>query len=170
MFAFPPIPDWNSLHPLIIHFPIALLLVSPLFLLIGAVLRPERGRPYLIAAFLLMFFGTAGAWLAVATGEGAAEMLERNAQVSAVLDRHQNLAETTRTLFTILTAAFGTLLFVPRWLHREMGRTMSTILPLLFLVAYAAGALLLANTAHHGGTLVHDLGATPAAISPGAEE
>ena len=170
MFGFPPIPGWDALHPLVIHFPIALLLVSPLFLVIGAVLRPERGRPYLIAAFLLMFFGTVGAWFAVATGKHAAEVLESNDQLAAVLDRHQELAETTRIVFTILTAAFAALLFVPRWLRRTSGRLVTTVLPLVFLVAYAAGALLLANAAHLGGALVHDSAATQASASPGGGE
>ena len=45
MLQFPPFPTWDSLHPLIIHFPIALLLVCPLFILIGAFLSAEKGRP-----------------------------------------------------------------------------------------------------------------------------
>ena len=36
MIQTPPIPSWDGLHPLIIDFPIALLLVAPLLVLIGA--------------------------------------------------------------------------------------------------------------------------------------
>jgi len=50
MFQFPPIPSWDAWHPMIIHFPIALLLIAPVFILLGALLEPARGRPYLIAA------------------------------------------------------------------------------------------------------------------------
>lgn len=35
MQALPPIPNWTGLHPLVIHFPIALLLVTPLFIIAG---------------------------------------------------------------------------------------------------------------------------------------
>ncbi len=33
--SFPPFPSWDGLHPLIVHFPIALLLVAPLFVVLG---------------------------------------------------------------------------------------------------------------------------------------
>ena len=52
MIQMPPIPSWDGLHPLIIHFPIALLLVAPLLVLIGALLKPEKGRPVLYVALL----------------------------------------------------------------------------------------------------------------------
>ena len=45
MLQFPPFPLWDSLHPLIIHFPIALLLVCPLFILIGAFLISDERTP-----------------------------------------------------------------------------------------------------------------------------
>ena len=35
MIEFPPIPSWDGLHPLIVHFPIALLLVAPLLVVLG---------------------------------------------------------------------------------------------------------------------------------------
>ena len=40
MLQFPAIPSWDALHPLIIHFPIALLLIAPIFIIVGAVLAP----------------------------------------------------------------------------------------------------------------------------------
>ena len=49
MIEFPPIPSWDGLHPLIIHFPIVLLLVAPVLVLIGALLAPEKGRPLLLS-------------------------------------------------------------------------------------------------------------------------
>ena len=35
MIQLPPIPGWYELHPLVVHFPIALLLIAPLFVLLG---------------------------------------------------------------------------------------------------------------------------------------
>ena len=58
MQALPPIPSWTELHPLVIHFPIALLLVAPLFIIIGMIVNPQKGRPFLIAALILMLLGT----------------------------------------------------------------------------------------------------------------
>ena len=73
MFQFPQIPSWDALHPLVIHFPIALLLIAPIFVLLGALLQPAKGRPYLLAATVLLLLGTAGTFIAVETGEAVAE-------------------------------------------------------------------------------------------------
>lgn len=156
--ALPPIPSWAEVHPLVIHFPIALLLVAPLFIIAGILLSPSRGRPFLIAALALMVLGTAGTFLAVATGEAAGEVAQRTPAVSAVLERHEDLAETTRIVFSVLTLIYAALLFLPRLLKREATIVSTRILPLAFLLFYSAGAVILANTAHNGGRLVHELG------------
>ncbi len=158
MQALPPIPNWSELHPLVIHFPIALLLVTPLFIIAGVLMNPQKGRPFLIAAFSLMLLGTAGTFLAIATGEAAGEVAERTAAVSAVLERHEDLAETTRIIFSVLTVIFATILFLPRLLKRETTTAVARILPLAFLLFYGAGTVVLVNTAHNGGRLVHELG------------
>ena len=56
MLQFPPLPTWDSLHPLIIHFPIALLLLCPLFILISAIPPPPKGKPYMTAALLILLW------------------------------------------------------------------------------------------------------------------
>jgi uncharacterized membrane protein len=156
--ALPPIPSWTELHPLVIHFPIALLLVAPLFIVAGILMSPSKGRPFLVAALALMVLGTAGTFLAVATGEAAGEVAQRTADVSMVLERHEDLAETTRIVFGVLTLIFAALLFLPRLLKREATTISARILPLAFLLLYSAGAVILVNTAHNGGRLVHELG------------
>jgi uncharacterized membrane protein len=156
--TLPPIPSWNELHPLVIHFPIALLLVAPLFIVIGIIVSPQKSRPFLIAALVLMLLGTAGAFLAIATGEAAGEIAERTPTVSAVLQRHEDLAEMTRIVFSVLTLLFAAILLLPRLLKREPSVATARILPLAFLLFYTAGAVILVNTAHNGGRLVHELG------------
>jgi uncharacterized membrane protein len=156
--ALPPIPSWAELHPLVIHFPIALLLVAPLFIVAGILMSPSKGRPFLIAALALMLLGTVGTFLAVATGEAAGEVAQRTAAVSAVLERHEDLGETTRIVFSVLTLIFAALLFLPRLLKGEATIVSARILPLAFLLFYSAGVVILANTAHNGGRLVHELG------------
>ncbi len=158
MFQFPPIPAWDAMHPLVIHFPIALLLTAPLLIVVGALLSPLRGRPYLLAAMALLLVGTAGTFLAVETGEAAAELAERTPGVERVLHTHEALAERTRAVFSVLSVIFLALLAVPHFLKKADSRLTSTILPLAFLVLYSAGALLLLNTAHNGGRLVHEFG------------
>ena len=158
MFALPPIPSWDALHPLIIHIPIGLLLIAPLFVVIGAVLPPTKGRPYLVAGLLLMVIGTISVFVAVETGEAGGKLVERTPEINTMLQQHEKLAEQTQVMFSVLTTTFAVILAMPYMLKRVPERVFTTWLPLLFLVAYCGGALLLINTGHHGGILVHQLG------------
>ena len=71
MIQMPPIPSWEGLHPLIIHFPIVLLLVTPVLVLVGALLKAEKGRPVLYVALALMIAGTLSIFLAACHGRGS---------------------------------------------------------------------------------------------------
>jgi uncharacterized membrane protein len=165
MIQFPPLPSWDALHPLVIHFPIALLLVVPFLIVVGALRPPEKGQIILYVALALMIAGTLGTFLALATGEAAGKIAERTPQIDAVLERHEELAEATRISFFVLTVVFAAILLVPRILGKVSGRLISTALPLVFLLFYAAGMLLLTNTAHNGGRLVHEFGVKAAVTS-----
>jgi uncharacterized membrane protein len=143
---------------MIIHFPIALLLIAPAFILLGALRAPARGRPYLMAAMALLLLGTAGTFVAVETGEAAAQIAERAPGVEQVIETHESLAERTRAVFSVLSVIFLALLAGPQFLKRTDSRLTTTILPLAFLILYSAGILLLVNTAHNGGRLVHEYG------------
>jgi len=158
MIQLPVIPPWAGLHPLIVQFPIALLLITPMLVIVGALLRPERGRIILYTALGLMLIGTLGTFLAAATGEAAGKLAERTPQIDAVLERHEELADATRAVFSGLTLIFGAIVFAPKVFRRLPGSLVTTVLPLLFLLLYGAGMLLLANTAHNGGRLVHEFG------------
>ena len=137
---FPPIPSWDALHPLIIHFPIALLLGAPMLILLGLLLR-RHSTGLFIAAFALMALGTIAVYFAVATGEAAGELAER-----------------TRLIFTALTAIFAVVLFGPMLFKRRPGFKSSLVLNLAFLLLYAAGSIVLINVGHQGGRLVHEFG------------
>ncbi len=166
MFTFPPLPSWQGLHPLIVHFPIALLLVAPLLMLIGALVPSRRARPYLYSAALLILLGTAAIFVAVETGEAAGRLAERTPAINATLEVHKHLAERTRTMFATLSVLLLMILVAPRVMKRE-NRIFTTALPLLFLMLYLAGALSLVNTAHNGGRLVHEFG-VHAIVAPSA--
>jgi uncharacterized membrane protein len=158
MITLPPIPSWEGLHPLIIHFPIVLLLISPFLILIGAFLPREKGRALLYTALGLMVVGTLSTFLAAATGEAAAKLVERTPQINAVLEQHEELADLTRGVFLFLTVIFAAIILAPKAFHKLSGRLVETALPLIFLVLYGVGAVLLTNTAHNGGRLVHEFG------------
>jgi len=158
MVQMPVIPPWEGLHPLIVHFPIALLLITPLLVIVGALLTPEKGRIVLYTALGLMLMGTLGTFLAAATGEAAGKLAERTPQVDAVLEHHEELADATRAVFAGLTLIFAAIVFAPKVFRKLPGKLVTTALPLVFLLFYGAGMLLLANTAHNGGRLVHEFG------------
>ena len=158
MPQFPPIPTWDSLHPMIVHFPVVLLLITPLFVLVGAALSPSKGIPYILAGLLMLLLGTGSLFLAASTGEAAARLAERGGPVDAVLEAHQRLAAETEVVFSVLSAILLGIVFLPRILRREATRLTITWMPLSFLVLYGAGVLFVANTAHAGARLVHEFG------------
>lgn len=158
MLQIPPIPSWDSLHVLIIHFPIALLLLSPIFIVISAILTPPKGKPYMVAALITLLLGTASVFVAVSSGHSAAELAERGGPVDAVLKAHEELAEETEIVFAGLSVILLGMYAVPRLLHRDENRLFSSFLPSAFLALYTVGVLFLMNTAHAGGRLVHEFG------------
>ncbi|MFN8587005.1 MAG: DUF2231 domain-containing protein [Candidatus Eisenbacteria bacterium] len=158
MQLLPPFPSFSGLHPLVVHFPIALLLVAPL-LVVAAMAWRTLQRGLLVAALALMVVGTAATWLAVATGAEAGEKAEQGgARIEAVVEQHEELAETTRNVFTLLTLVFAALVFAPSVLKRGLDRMPLTAAHAVFLVLYAGGAIFLVNTAHQGGRIVHEFG------------
>ena len=160
MLQFPPVQNWNAIHPLIIHFPIVLLLLVPFLIAAGALRPSKRGRTILYLALIIMAAGTGGTYLAVSSGEAAAQMAERSPQIDAVLHHHEQLAEATSIGFSVLTIIFAALLILPEVLKKTANRVASTALPLVFLLLYGGGVLLLTNTAHNGARLVHEFGVT----------
>jgi uncharacterized membrane protein len=175
MFELPPIPTWDGLHPLIIHFPITLLLVAPLFIVLGLLFGRHR-RSFMISALVLMVLGTAASFVAVSTGEAAGKLADRTPEVNQVLQHHEELAERTRLTFTVLTVVFAGLLVGPAVLKRPLAALPAAVLTLLFLGVYATGTVVLVNTAHNGGRLVHELGVRslmpppPAATASAADD
>lgn len=159
---FPPaLPPWEGMHPIVIHLPIALLAIAPLFVLLGIII-PKRG--FTASALLLMLMGTAGAWLATNTGDAAYDVMDQamstddwdfyeKADEAAQL--HQEMSETARNMFTGLTALFALGLAIWGWRESWLAR----VIPQLILMLLWAPALAyLGNAAHIGGELVHHYG------------
>ncbi|MCP6756965.1 hypothetical protein NL533_35590, partial [Klebsiella pneumoniae] len=78
--------------------------------------------------------GTIAAFIAVSTGGAAGELAEHVNNVESVLEEHEELAETTRTVFAALTVIFGVIVFAPMFFKKELSRIIVIPLNLAFLV------------------------------------
>ncbi len=162
---FPPMQSWDSIHPLLVHFPIALLLFAPIFVVLSLIVR-KYARPFAFSALVLMLFGTLGTVAAVSSGKAGAELADRTAPVDAVIEQHENLAETTRSVFLITTGVYALIVLAPFVFKKLLNPIPSVVLNGAFLALYLFAAGCLVNTAHLGGVLVHKYG-THAMISEG---
>jgi uncharacterized membrane protein len=152
-------PASNGFHPAVAHFMVILLLITPLLVILGAVLPEAHRGPFLAAALILMALGTSMTYVAVATGESAMKAIASAPAVAALLEEHQSLAESTRELFSVLTLVFAVLLLAHRLLRRELDSWVRISLFVVFLLFYGTGAVLLVDTALKGSRLVQVLGA-----------
>ena len=144
----------NPLHPAIVHFPIVLAFLLPLFA-VGALVairkgaRPRRAwsLPLAVAAAL-----TLSSWIAVQTGESQDERVER-VVAEQPLETHEEAAELFLTLsgVLLLVAALG---LAPGIVGRA-GRVTATAGAVALVVAAA-------NVGHSGGELVYRYGAASA--------
>jgi xanthine/uracil permease len=87
--------------------------------------------------------------------------------VEPILENHEELAETTRNIFTALTAIFGALVIVPMVFKKELGQKIVIPVSLAFLLFYGAGTIVFLNAAHQGGRLVHEFGVRAMVTSNG---
>lgn len=148
--------SWDILHPIVIHFPIALLLIAPVLVVLSLWRKSHRGG-YAEAALVLMLIGTAFSFVAVSTGKAAEEVVERNDKLEQALDAHADMAEAVPWVFLVLTAAYASLIS-PIFLRSAFAAGWNIRLHALFLLLYAAGGGWLGLAAHRGGLLVHQLG------------
>lgn len=153
-------PAWSHLHPLIVHFPIALLTLAPLLVVLGLLWPSQRGGIH-CSALVLLVLGTLGALLAWATGEAAAALAERTPELRATLVRHEHFGQLTAAIFGGLTLLFAGLWLLPLSRKRKDGIRLLRAWHLLWLLGAAVGLACLVRTGHLGGHMVHDLGTHP---------
>lgn len=159
------LPPLEALHPAVVHFPIALLLTAPLFLLLG--FAWEKQRPALwLGALLLILFGALGTQSAVITGERTQDTVKKlytlSPQAHETMEHHEELGEQARTLFVVLAL----LLLVGAFIHANYHRLLKRPLPprlllvvmAIFTVVYVGACVVLLRTAALGGDLVHKYG------------
>ena len=157
MTQLPPIPEWSSLHPLIVHFPIVLFLLLPLLMIAAAMSRKTTNHSLLVAAFVLMLLATGFLYLTYLSGNAMATSSQDGSTVGAVIKHHCSLAGYTVSAFTLATTLFAVALLVRRVMRLEDMRDLTPWIPISFLVSYLLGVFWLVLTAHQGATLAHEL-------------
>ncbi len=134
----------ESLHPLIVHFPIALLLTSlAVDVLTLAFRRPQWHR----LALWNLTLGTLGAGVAVLTGLQAEEIAEHSFEIWRIMELHKRLGITTLILGIMVTSW--------RWWKRDQLSPRARLFTM-------AGMLVMASTlsigAYLGGRMVYEFG------------
>lgn len=141
-------------HPLIVHFPIALLLIGTGMRLVGEFRRWFPAVQFLVpSGRLLLLLGTVGAWGAVYTGTLADAEVVRSLCDPTVVEAHEGWAYRAAYLFTASLLVDGVL-----WLRRP-GQWVRWGLVGLLTVCLVAGSAGLGYVGHLGARLVYQQGA-----------
>lgn len=163
-------PNIGALHPQVVHFVVASLILGlPLYWL-GFLRRPRFLRPM---ATVLLLVGTVASFVAVKSGIDAHGPAERLPDTRDVVVRHEELGELTRNIFGVVLLlelaglalawragpAGALVLDVEAGSRADAGastkRFAATTVRLVVGVAWAVGAFQLYETAEHGGELVY---------------
>lgn len=134
--------DISHIHPMLVHFPIALLIAGFFSDILGLFVKKEF---FTRAGFYLLILGTLGAIAAVITGHMAGDGIESGSLKQAV-EVHEDAGTLTLWL-ALITSAFRIVLV---WLEKYRG-----ILKAAALILFFATVLSVARTGYYGGELVY---------------
>jgi uncharacterized membrane protein len=98
--VMPGITQMNNIHPLLVHFPIALLISFWMVDLIGSILKKPQRRYF---ASGLLYLGTLSTLVTVMTGFIAANSVAHDGEVHTLMERHKLLGLSVLTLAIILS-------------------------------------------------------------------
>lgn len=135
----------HPIHPMIVHFPIALLLASCLF---DALALRWRGEQFRDTGLSLLVVGLLAAGVAVLTGHFAEEAVEHSGIPKEAIERHEEFGF---AVFWLFLALLGLRVAMYRGWMREQ--------PKLMLVLGLGGAMLMVAASYFGGELVYRFGA-----------
>ncbi len=142
----------STLHPKVVHFPIALLLVYVLFEILFLFFKREL---FSVVANYLLVFGVIGSIAAVLTGNAAsqsAELLFENDGIRipfGLITEHQTYASITQWLFTII-------LFIR--LFSTLKNKFKGWIQIIVLISALVGSYFIYETGELGGELVYKHG------------
>lgn len=135
--------DTGHLHPMIVHFPIALLFVGFFFEVFSIFVKKDF---FSTAAFYLLILGTLGVIGAYISGDIAGDGVSETGMLKNALETHEDAA--LITLWIAVAAAIIRTAFV-------ILKRNSNVLRWLSFVLFLFGAIAVARTGYYGGQLVY---------------
>ena len=133
------------LHPMLVHFPIALLIMSVAFDAAGTIWKRECFRE---GALWLLVCGLVGGIAAALAGDMAEDAAKQAGIAEALIENHETFALTTLGIF-------GILLLWRVFLRNQF--SLNTIKVYMVVAMIGLGTLSVAG--HFGGNLVYEHGA-----------
>ncbi|MBI5238340.1 MAG: DUF2231 domain-containing protein [Deltaproteobacteria bacterium] len=146
----PGVSSMMNIHPMLIHFPIALLSAFLAMELLGFIFKKEDLRT---AATWMLYLGTLGAMVAVAAGLYAASTVSHSEEVHPIILKHRNLGITVLSLGVILS--IWRIMAGGRFTNK--GQLVHLFLALVMVIAMTFGADL-------GGLMVYKYGVAVRAV------
>lgn len=142
--------ELERIHPMLVHFPIALLITSVFLDFLRLVTKRDNFER---SAFHLLFLGALSCIPALIFGHIAADVASDRPRIADTIETHEALGFITALSFIILLIA--------RYIFVK-NDSFSKIRP-YYLIAAVIGIGLLLTTAYYGGQLVYDYGAAVSA-------
>ena len=135
-------------HPQLVHFPIAFLLLSFIFDLVGAARNSDKWNQF--GGFILLL-AILSAFAALQSGESAEEMLKpMSDSLHEAVEKHENLASTTFFFILVLGIFRG-------WL--QLKGMFNSWLRWVYVILIGAGVFMILRVGNLGGKLVYQHGA-----------
>ncbi len=139
--------DFPNYHPLIVHFPVVLLIFAAVFQMLSFVMYRKE---FSVATLILLLIGTISVWLASNTFH--AHPMNLPEHVSGIFETHELMAKYTWWLALAALAAKGVS-------HFFVSRKWWSEAAVLILLVGASITVSIAG--HHGAQLVHMGGVGP---------
>lgn len=153
----PGVGEMMNIHPLLVHFPIAMLSAFTIMELLGFILKKEELR---IAATWMLYIGALGAAGAVMAGLWASSTVPHSKEIHAIILRHRNFG------LTVL----GLSLFLAAWRLKVEAR-FALVGQIVHLIAAVVMTISLIFGADLGGLMVYKYGVSvKAAFQAGSHE
>jgi uncharacterized membrane protein len=135
--------DTSFLHPMVVHFPIALIIVGFIAEIISLFIKKDF---FSTSAFYLLILGTLGVLAAYITGNSAGEGITEAGALSRALETHESAAELSLWIIIIAAAVRVALVLLKKYkgIFKIVGVT-------LFFIAVIS----IIRTGHYGGQLVY---------------